>query len=82
MKIKMLILILPSFFIFNFFSFCHSYTGGDQKVRGKKLPFLHPLLNRAGITAHNTMTHMKLIGYNMLDVSRLLQLSPRQRYIA
>ena len=59
-------------------------TRGDQKVRGKKLPFLHRLINRAGITAHNTSTHMQLIGYNMLVVIRLraLQLSSRQRYIA
>ena len=48
------------------------------------LPFLHRLSNRAEITAHNTATYMQLIGYNMLDVSRLraLQLSSRQRYIA
>ena len=60
------------------------YTRGDQKVRGKKLPFLHRLINRAGITALNTATHMQMIGYNMRDVSRLraLQLSSRQRYIA
>ena len=59
------------------------YTRGDQKVRGKSLPFLHHLINRAGITSHNTATHMQLIGYNMLDVSCLsaLQLSSRQRYI-
>ena len=57
---------------------------GDQKVRGKQLPFLHHLINRAGITAHNTATHMQLIGYNMLDVSRLsgLQLSSKQCNIA
>ena len=57
---------------------------GDQKVRGKYLPFLHRLINRVGITAHNTATHMQLIGYKMFDVSRLraLQLSSRQRYIA
>ena len=57
---------------------------GDQKVCGKKFPFLHHLINRAGITAHDTATHMQLVGYNMLDVSRLcvLQLSSRQRYIA
>ena len=59
-------------------------TRGDQKVRGKKLPFLYRLINRAGITAHNTATHMQLIGYNIIDVSRLrvLQLSSGQRYIA
>ena len=59
-------------------------TRGDQKVRGKKSSFLHRLINRAEITAHNSATHMQLIGYNMLDVSRLraLQLSSRQRYIA
>ena len=59
------------------------YTRGDQKVRGKKLSFLHRLINIAGITAQNTATYMQLIGYNMLDVSRLhvLQLSSRQRYI-
>ena len=59
-------------------------TRGDQKVRGKLLPFLYRLINRAGITAHNSATHMQLIGYNMLDVSRLraLQLSSRQGYIA
>ena len=52
---------------------------GDQKVCGKKLPFLHRLINRAGITVHNTATHIQLISYNMLDVSRIcaLQLSPR-----
>ena len=61
-----------------------SFTRGDQKVRGKKLPFLHRMINSAGITANNTATHMQLIGYNMRDVSRLraLQLSSRQRYIA
>ena len=60
-----------------------SFTRGDQKVRGKMLPFLHRLINRAGIIAHNTATHMQLICYNMIDVSRIraLQLSPRQRYI-
>ena len=60
------------------------FTRGDQKVRGKLLPFLHRLINRTGITAHTTAIHMQLIGYNMLDVSRLraLQLSSRQRYIA
>ena len=59
-------------------------TKGDQEVRGKQLPFLYRLINRAGITAHTTATHMQLIGYNMLDVSclRALQLSSRQRYIA
>ena len=36
------------------------YTRGNQKVRGKELPFLHCLINRAGITAHNTATHMQL----------------------
>ena len=57
---------------------------GDQKVRGKSLPFLHHLISRAGITAQNTATHKQLVGYKMLDVSRLhaLQLSSRQRYIA
>ena len=57
-------------------------TRGDQKVRGKWLSFLHHLINRAGITAHNTATHMQLIGYNMLGVScqRALQLSSRNRY--
>ena len=60
------------------------YARGDQKVRGKQLPFLHRLINRTGITAHHTATHMHLISDNMLDVSRLraLQLSSRQRYIA
>ena len=60
------------------------YTRGDQKVCGKWLSFLHRLINRAGITVHNTTTQMQLIGYNMLDVSRLraLQLSSRQCYIA
>ena len=59
-----------------------THTRGDKKVCGKNLPFLHRLINRAGITAH-TLTHMQLIGYNMLDVSRLcaLQLLSRQRYI-
>ena len=62
---------------------CLAFTRGDQKVRGKKLTFLHRLINRAGIAAHNTATHMHLIGYYMLDASRLraLQLSSRQRYI-
>ena len=59
------------------------YTSCDQKVRGKKFPFLHRLINRAGITAHNTAAHMQLIGFNLLDVGRLraLQRSSRQRYI-
>ena len=48
------------------------------------MPFLHHFINRAGITAHNTATHMQLIAYDMRDVSHLraLQLSSRQRYIA
>ena len=60
------------------------FTRGVQKIRGQMPPFLHRLTNRAGFTAHNTATYMQLIGYNMLDVSRLraLQLSSRQRYIA
>ena len=41
-------------------------TRGDQKVRGKHLPFLHRLMNRAGITAHNTATHIQLIGTTCL----------------
>ena len=59
-------------------------TRGDQKVHGKELPFLHRLINRAEITVHHTATHMQLIGYNMLDVSRLpvLQLSSRQCFLA
>ena len=59
-------------------------TRGVQKIRGQMLPFLYWLSNRAGITAHNTVTYMQLIGYNMLGVSRLreLQLSSRQRYVA
>ena len=66
-----------------FFS-CFPCTRGDQKVCGKKLPFLHRLINRAGITAHNTAKHMQFIGYSMRDVRRLrvLLLSSRQRYIA
>ena len=35
-------------------------TRGDQKVRGKYVQFLHRLINRAGIQAHNTATHMQL----------------------
>ena len=56
---------------------------GDQKVHRKQSPFLHQLINKAGITAHNTATHMQLIDYNMLDVCllRALQLSSRQPYI-
>ena len=59
------------------------YEGWSESSR-KKLPFLHRLIHRAGITVHNTATHMQFIGYNMLDVSRLraLKLSSRQRYIA
>ena len=59
-------------------------TRDDQKVHRKKLPFWYRLINRVGITAHNTATHMQLIGYNMFDVSRLcaLQLLSRQWYIA
>ena len=59
-------------------------TRGDQKVRGKKLPFLHRLTNRAGITSNSTAIYMRLIGYNIFDVRRLyaLQLSSRQRYVA
>ena len=58
----------------------YRHTRGDQKVRRKLFAFLHPLINRVGITAHNTATHMQLIGYNMLNVNRLraLQLSSRQ----
>ena len=64
--------------------FKQGYTRGDHKVRGKWLPFLNRLINRARITAHNTAIHMLLIDYNLLDVSclRSLQLSSRQRYIA
>ena len=60
------------------------YTRGDQKIRGRSLPFLHRLINRAGITSNNIATHMQLIGYNILDVSclRALQQSSRRRYIA
>ena len=43
-------------------------TRGDQKVRRKKLPFLHRSIFLAAITAPNTVTHMQLIGYNMLDM--------------
>ena len=51
---------------------------------GKKLPFLHRLINKTRITAPNTAIHMQLIGNNMRDVSRLraLQLSSRQCCIA
>ena len=35
--------------------------------------FLHRLINRAVITAHNTATHMQLIGYNMLGLGRVAQ---------
>ena len=72
---KWLLLVCPLIFL------C---TRGDQKVRRKQLSFLHRLLYRAGITAHNTATHMQLIGYNILGVSRLctLQLSSRQHYKA
>ena len=69
-----------------FFTDHGSYVirGVIKKARGKYLPFLYRLINRAGMAAHNTATHMQLIGYNMLDVSclRALQLSSRQRYIA
>ena len=43
------------------------------------MPFLHRLINRLGITAINTATYMRLIGYNVFDVSclRALQLSSR-----
>ena len=60
------------------------FTRGVQKIRGQMLPFLRWLSNRAGITAHDTVTYMQLISYNMLGVSRLraLQLSSRQRYMA
>ena len=62
----------------------YTHTRGDQKVRGKQLPFLHRLVNKAGITSHNTATHMQLISYNMLNVNplRALQRSSRQRYVA
>ena len=68
----------------NFIKVYSGYTRGDQKVRGKKLPFLRRLINRTGITAPNTATHMQLIGYNVLGVTRLhaLQRSSRQRYVA
>ena len=50
----------------------------------KLSPFLHRLINSAGISAFNTAKDMQLIRHNMLYVSRLraLQLSSRQRYIA
>ena len=56
------------------------YTRGDQKVRGKKLPFLHRLTNKAGIS-YNSAKHMQLIGHNMVYVSgpRMLQVSSGQR---
>ena len=71
-------------FDYNSMELGHIITRGVQKIRRQMLPFLHWLSNRAGITAHNTVTYMQLIGYNMLGVSRLrtLQLSSRQRYIA
>ena len=58
-------------------------TRGDQKVQGGKVSFLHRLINRAGITAYKTATHLQWIGYNKLDVSRscVLQLLSRLRYI-
>ena len=59
------------------------YEGCSKNTRTDAAIFFHRLSNRAGITAHNTATYMQLIGYNILDVSRLraLQLSSRQRYI-
>ena len=58
-------------------------TRGDPEIRGKESPFLHCLIDRAGILAHTTAIHMHLIGHVMFYVSRLcvLQLSSRQRYI-
>ena len=59
-------------------------TRDDQEIRGKRLPFLHLLTNRAEKLAHTTATHMQLICHSMNYVSRLrpLQLSSRQCYIA
>ena len=61
------------------------YGSNDIRESSRKLfPFLHRLINRAGIRAHNTATHVQLIGHSMLDVSRLnaLQLFSRQRYLS
>ena len=55
--------------------------GVIRKFAENSRHFYTVLINRAGI---NTAAYMKLIGYNMLDFSRLraLRLSSRQRYIA
>ena len=42
----------------DFRPYIRQYTRSDQKLRGKQFSFLHRLINRAGITAHNTATHM------------------------
>ena len=83
-RLKRSLLSKMNSFDYNSMKLGHIITRGVQKIRGQMLPFLHWLSNRAGITAHNTVTYMQLIGYNMLGVSRLraLQLSSRQRYIA
>ena len=62
----------------------YKIRGVIRKFAENSCHLLHRLINRAGITAHNTATHMQLIAYNMLGVSRLcaLQRSSRQRYIA
>ena len=67
-----------------FIYFLYYLRGVNRKFAEKRLPFLHRMINRGANTAHNTATHMQLIGYNMLGVNRLraLQLSSRQRYIA
>ena len=58
--------------------------GVIRKFAEDNLIFLHRSIKSADITANNTATHMELISYNMLDVSRLraLKLASRSRYIA
>ena len=68
---------------------CELHRYNVSSIRGVIRKFaenschVHRLINRAGITVHNTATHMQFIDYNMLDVSSLcvLQLTSRQRYI-
>ena len=47
------------------------HIGVIRKFAENSFSFLHRLINRIEITARNTATHMQLVVYNMLDVSRL-----------
>ena len=61
----------------------HSIYEGRLTNARKLLPFLHRLINRAGISTSNTKTYMQLVCHEMVNDSPLspLRLSSTQRYI-